>query len=477
MNWKPDVASKVPFYRQIADHFEQLILQGDLQPGTVLPTERVLAAQLGVNRSTVSTAYAELRSSGLISSTQGSGTRVSEDLWNVAPQKIINWNHFTGVSFLPIHPIRKRIREAAGLPGMIDLATASMAEELYPLQPMKEILQQISASPMLGYSELTGDRSLREVLSVHLREHYGIFADPDEILITSGSQQASLLLTHGLLRPGDAVAIECPSYTYRLNFFSTAGVRMLPLPLDEGGLDPEHILTLHKKCRIRMVFTNPTNQDPTGTTLDEARRKRLLHICEDLRLPIIEIDFTRPLTHPGKPSPPKTLYELSNNSGIVIHSGSLSDTVAPGIRVGWVVGSKAVIGRLAETKHQMDKGTPSISQQIALHFLRSGYWQNNVSILRQKLGERRKIMEDGLRQHLGDTISWNVPNGGGYLWCQLSHQQHDRDFLESGIQHGVLFDPGSIYGVGHGFARLCYSHCPEEMIAEGIRRLAAALHS
>ncbi|MCK9909306.1 aminotransferase class I/II-fold pyridoxal phosphate-dependent enzyme, partial [Microbacteriaceae bacterium K1510] len=154
-------------------------------------------------------------------------------------------------------------------PGMIDLATASMAEELYPLQPMKEILQQISASPMLGYSELTGDRSLREALSVHLQEQYGITADADEILITSGSQQASLLLTHGLLRPGDAVAIECPSYTYRLNFFSTAGIRMLPLPLDSGGLNPEEILSLYKKHRVRMVFTNPTNQDPTGTTLDE----------------------------------------------------------------------------------------------------------------------------------------------------------------------------------------------------------------
>ncbi|MCK9905978.1 PLP-dependent aminotransferase family protein, partial [Frankia sp. Cpl3] len=161
--------------------------------------------------------------------------------------------------------------------------------------------------------------------------------------------------------------------------------------------------------------TNPTNQDPTGTTLDETRRKRLLQICEELRLPIIEIDFTRPLTHPGKPAPPKTLYELSRNSGLVIHSGSLSDTVAPGIRVGWIVGSKAVIERLAETKHQMDKGTPSISQQIALHFLRSGYWLRNLRILRNKLGHRCKKMEQSLMERLGDTISWTVPNGGGYL--------------------------------------------------------------
>lgn len=475
MNWKPDEESTVPYYKQIEQHFEKLILQGELPPGSALPPERMLAKQLGVNHSTVSAAYAELRSHGLVSSAQGSGTRVSENLWHVSPQKIINWHHFTSVSFLPMHPIRKRIREAAETPGVIDLASAGLAEDLFPHEPIKEILQLISANPKLGHTHIAGDRSFREVLADHLREQSGISAAPDEILITSGAQQALLLIAHGLLQPGDAVAIESPSYTYRLNFFTTAGIRMVPLPIDEYGLQPEDIPLLFKKYKIRMVFTNPTNQDPTGTTLSLERRVKLLQICEELRLPIIEIDFTGLLTHPGKPAPPKTLFQLQSDNGLVIHLGSLSDTLAPGIRIGWMVGSKTVIDRLAEAKHQMDRGTAAIAQQIALHFLKAGHWRDNLAKLQEKLGERRQKMEQSLALHLHQEASWMSPAGGGHLWCQLPQPISDLNLLESGIHHQVLFDPGSIYGGKHGHVRLCFSRCPEDEIEEGIRRFALAV--
>ncbi len=474
MQWKPDSTSGIPIYKQIAHHYENLIIKGELLAGSSMPTERVLARELGVNRSTVATAYAELRASGLVISTQGSGTKVSEHLWDVYPKNMLNWNRYTGISFLPTQSISKRIREVSRDPNVINLVNSGVSPDLYPIDTLQNMLQNIKLTVEFGYSKILGDRSFREVLSTHLKDQYEINAHPEEILITSGAQQAFLLLTHCLLNPGDAVAIEYPSYTYTLKFFASSGIRMVRLPLDHEGLLPEEIRSLYRNHRVRMVFTNPTYQNPTGTILGIERRRQLLQICEELQIPIVEIDFMNPLTHPGHVPPPPPLIAM-NDGGLVIHIGSLSDTVAPGMRIGWVVASKAVLERLADAKHQMDLGTSAISQQMALEFINRGHWKTNVMKLQENLKSRKMVMENALRQHVGDRIKWIEVHGGGTLWCELQNAPNDRDLLEACIQEGVLVVPGTVYGAEHGFVRLAFAHQKEDKIEEGIQRFARAI--
>lgn len=331
----------------------------------------------------------------------------------------------------------------------------------------------INLAGPLGYSDPKGLESLRRVLAQHVHEQYGIKTTPSEILITSGAQQALHLITSCLLRPCDAVALECPSYAYSLSLFTSAGLRLFPIPMDEYGLIPAYIPTLVMKHRVRMLFVNPTFQNPTGTTLTMRRRMELLRLCELLRLPIVEDDPYRALTFDGS-TPPLPLAAMSNGSGQVLYLGSLSKTVSPGLRIGWVIGPTKVIDRLADAKVQMDFGTSVITQQIAQEFMRSGAWYDNVESLRHILKLQRDTMLSAMEENLKEYMTWTVAQGSYHVWCKLAFDIRDTDLLETCIRHGVVVTPGGVYGAEPGWIRLTYTCSTDEEITEGVVRLRTA---
>ncbi|MFC0189471.1 PLP-dependent aminotransferase family protein [Fictibacillus aquaticus] len=474
MNWLPDHSAGVPIYKQIAEHYESLIVKGELLPGSRLLTERNLAIQLGVNRSTIKSAYNELKASGLITSIKGSGTIVSEYSWEIDPPKLINWNRFKGVAFNPTAVINRRIREVSRTPGMIDFANGGISKSLYPVEELQRLLQNIELTANLEYSDVKGDLEFRKTLSDHLKKQYEVSADTQEILVTSGAQQAFTLITQCLLNPGDSVAVECPSYAYSLKCFAVAGVKMVRLSVDEEGMRPEEIIELYKRHRIRMVLTHPTFQNPTGTTLSLHRRKKLLEICSELKIPIVEINFMNPLVHNDCDPPSPSLLALDANKELVIHIESLSDTVAPGMRIGWVIGSKSIIERLSEVKHEIDLGTSAISQHIASQYISSS-WANNVRRYTAELTKRKQLMNRTLTEELSNEFDWSTPGGGGTIWGKLRKTCNELELLESCIKEGVMVVPGSIYGADKGYVRLSYAHCHENEIVEGIMRFKRAL--
>lgn len=475
MKWMLDPASEEPFFRQIARYFEERIFTGTYPPGSPLPTERLLAAQLQVNRSTITEAYAELRASGLIQSRQGSGTRVSEHLWGVA-QRQPNWFQYTtGGTFIPIRPLVKRIREATNSPGMIAFNGGEMHPELFPHQQLQETMHALPLTRLLGYLPPEGDSSLRRSICDYMQEEHGIQATPDQILITSGAQQALHLITQCLLKPGDAIALEGPSYMYSLGVFPSAGLRLFRLPVDAEGMDPEHVIHLYRKHKIKLVITNPTFQNPTGTVLSLKRRKSLLAICEEIRIPIIEDEAYGSLRLDDAPPPLPTLVSLNQGNGLVVHIGSFSKTIAPGLRVGWVVAPPSVITRMADAKKEIDHGTSTLSQQLLHAYLESADWRGHVQQLRTALTRRRDLMEAALAEHVAEKASWNHPAGGYSIWCQLQRPDADTALIEKAIAHRVLFMPGSIYGAEPGFIRLSYACSAEEEIVEGMKRLGQML--
>ncbi|MGG1660549.1 PLP-dependent aminotransferase family protein [Brevibacillus sp. NRS-1366] len=473
MEWKPDKHGELPVYQQIAKRLEQQIIEGELPPGSSLPAERVLARRYGVNRGTVSAAYEELRAMGLLQSWQGSGTWVSQHLWGV--KQMPNWYKYTnGGAFLPAYPLAKRIQEACFDPSIINLAKAELTTSMIPPLSLQNLDDANENSFELGYAHPKGDVKLREVLATHLHEHYGITASPEEILVTSGAQQALHLISLCLLSPGDAIAMEGPSYSYSLPLFSSAGLRLYRLPMDKEGIIPEAIKSLHLEHRLRMVFANPTYHNPTCCVMSYARRRQLLDICQELRIPLVEDDAYGALTIKNGQKPPLPIKAM-DASGTVLYVNSTSKTVAPGLRIGWLVGPRSVIERLADAKQQMDFGTSSVSQQLARHFLESARWKNQMERLSGYLYSQRQVMQAAMEKEMKEYATWSIPEGSYHFWCRLVEPMDEQILIDAAIREGVVFTPGSVYGAEQGWLRLTYSWEKGTAIEEGIRRLGKVL--
>jgi GntR family transcriptional regulator of abcA and norABC len=472
--WKPDRAAKIPIYQQIIDYIQRRISFGEFPPGSLLPSERKLADLFGVNRSTVVQAYEELRASGLVESSKGSGTRVSKHKWGIAPTQTPNWKQYVeGGTFLPNLPFIRRIREELrkGEP-IIDFASGELSPDLFPNQMVRELLQKQPFQEHLGYEDPQGFSPLRQSLVSFLDQHLHIHTTDASILITSGSQQSLYLITQCLLSPGDAVAIEDPSYCYSLPMFQSAGLRLFGLPVDEHGINPEDIISLYREHRIRMLFLNPNYQNPTGGILSSERRIRLLEIAAELRIPIVEDDPFTLTAFDG--NPPPTLKSL-DKTGNVLYIGSLSKIAASGLRIGWLIAPQAVVSRLTDARQQMDFGLSSIPQWVANQFIKDGHFENQIIRLRKALFEKRNEMIHGLQNILQEYVSCTPPEGGLNMWCKINCEVDDFKLLNEAIKRGVLFVPGSVYGSDHSCIRLSFARPRFEEIMPGLRQLKEAL--
>lgn len=472
--WKPDRNNAQPLYLQIADDLERRISYGEFPPGSSLPSERKLATQLGVNRSTVVLAFAELRSLGIIESLPGSGTRVSTHKWGATPKHTPNWHRYAeGGSFLPNLPFLRRIREALRMnPSIIDFASGELGGELAPVAEMNALIREQDDNSYLGYDNPQGWIPLRQTLIGFLGAQRGIQATESSIMVTSGSQQSLYLITQCLLSPGDAVAIEDPSYCYSLPMFQSAGLRLFRLPVDQDGIQPEDIRQLYKKHRIKMVFINPNYQNPTGSVLSSERRVQLLGIASELGLPIVEDDpYSLTAFRDRHPAPLKAIDKL----GSVLYLGSFSKIAASGLRVGWMVAPSSVTERLADARQQMDFGLSILPQRAAARFLASSYFAPHMERLRMGLMYRRDLLIEALHSELPGQVEFSIPQGGLHLWCRLVPKVNEHRLLEEALRCGVAFVPGSVYGSDAQYIRFTYARPDADRIHAGIARFAVAL--
>ncbi|GGG02985.1 MocR-like pyridoxine biosynthesis transcription factor PdxR [Paenibacillus abyssi] len=472
--WKPDRTTKKPLYQQIVDYLERRISYGELPPGSLLPSERKLAEQLGVNRSTIIQAYEELRASGLVESTVGSGTRVSLTKWGIAPKHTPNWRSYTdGGTFLPNLPLMRRIREVLrNGEKLIDLASGELSPDLFPNSIIHTLLQQDPFQEYLGYDDPQGYYPLRSALTSFLLQHHNMNTTESSVLITSGSQQSLYLITQCLLSPGDAVAIEDPSYSYSLPMFQSAGLRIFRLPVYNNGIEPDDIVKLYRQHRIRMIFLNPNYHNPTGTTLDPAKRVQLLDIASKLGIPIVEDDPFSLTSFEGVP--PVTLKSMDTD-GLVLYIGSLSKIAASGLRIGWMIAPQSVVKRLSDARQQMDFGLSIVSQWLAERLLRSPQFDLHITKLRHALEQKQQLMVNALTDILRDKVTFTPPQGGLNLWCKINLKIDDSKLLEEAIKRGVVFVPGSVYGSEQGYVRLSFAKPHVDEIGAGIAGLAHAL--
>ena len=474
MNWMPDRNAKKAIYKQLAEYIEAGIADGTFPHDKPLPSERFLAEEYNINRSTVVSAYDELESNGLIQRKRGSGTTINKDIWGIAKKRIPSWNRYIEAgSILPNLPITQKIRNEVAKHKIINLASGELSEDLFPLGSLRKIASNRSFVGSLGYDHPQGNMILRNTIAKHVihdRKMEG--TDPSSILITSGAQQALYLVVQCLLNTGDAVAIENPSYSYSLTIFKSAGIRTYYLPMDKEGINPDDLVSLYKKHKIKMIFLNPAFQNPTGTTLSQRRRKAVLDISSKYGIPIVEDDPYSLTSFMGDEV--STLKSMDSH-GNVLYISSLSKIVASGLRIGWIIGPKAVIERLTDVKQQIDFGHSSFTQWIANDFLESEEFPAHIKKLIMQLKKRRDQIAKSLRFYLEDQVDFQVPEGGIHIWCKLRKEINEMKLLEESIKRGIIYVPGTTMGSEKGYVRFTYARETEENIHEGIKRFAEAL--
>jgi GntR family transcriptional regulator, regulator for abcA and norABC len=474
MDWKPDRKAKKAIYKQLAEYIEHGIANGTFPPDKPLPSERSLAKELNVNRSTVVAAYDELESDGLIQRNRGSGTTISKDIWGITKKRIPSWNRYIEAgSFLPNLPVTQRIRKEAVEHKLINLASGELSEDLFPMDSLRQITSTRSFIGSLGYDHPQGNVILRETITKHVKQIRRIESDPSSILITSGAQQALHLVVECLLKPGDAVALEDPSYTYNLPIFKSAGIKPYFLSVDKDGINPDELLNLHKEHRIKMIFLNPSFQNPTGILLQEKQRKAILEISSEHGIPVVEDDPYSLTSFTGEEV---TTLKSMDIHGNVLYISSLSKIVASGLRIGWIIGPKPVIERLSDAKQQIDFGHASFNQWIANDFLESDSFHLHIKRLVKELEKRRDQIVTSLNFYLKDQVEFANPQGGIHIWCKVKKDFNEIQLLEESIKKGVIYVPGSTMGSKKGYVRFTFAREDEESIHEGIKRFAEALN-
>ena len=471
-DWKPNKSSPIPLHKQITNYMKEKIANGEWTIGYKLPPQRTLAKVLGVNRSTVVTAYDELIAEGLIEGRRGSGTSVVNNTWNLlATTPPPDWNSYVNVgTHKPNLPTIQEINQAEFTPNIIRLGTGELSPDLIPRLSMKKIFQQLSKRDIsYGYEEPKGLLLLREQISNYLRT-IGILASPSSILIVSGALQALQLISVGLLHRGSTVLTEKPSYLHSLNVFQSAGMRLAGIPMDQDGIQAKLIQAYKKQHNAALLYTIPTFHNPTGALMSEERRKQLLETCQQLQLPLIEDDVYRELWFDEKPPKPMKAYD---KNGLVLYLGSLSKSLSPGLRIGWMVGPEPVVDHLADIKMQTDYGSSSLSQWAAAEWLSSGLYNEHLNKVRTQLKIRRDFTLETLNNYFSDIAVWEKPTGGFYIWLKLLPSLSMRKLFEMALAEGILLNPGNVYDHhAEQYLRISYSYASLPKIEEGLKRLS-----
>ena len=464
---------KVPKYRQIIDYMKEKIENGEWPIGSKIPSQRQLAKLFHVNRSTVITALDELIADGLIQGQIGAGTIVMNNTWSLlATNPPPDWSEYVKAGIhKPSKLMVREINEAEANKTLIHLSKGELAPHLFPLETMQSIIKKVSEElDYFGYEEQKGFYPLREAISQYVRS-FGIHASPDSILIVSGALQALQLISIGLLHRKSTVLLEQPSYLYSLHVFQSANINLSGISMDHHGILPNDLLKRIKYSqKNNILYSIPCFQNPTGILMSKERRKEILKICEKEQLPIIEDDIYRELWLDE--SPPAPLKSMDKH-GHVLYIGSLSKTLSPGLRIGWIIGPEPVIDRLSDIKMQTDYGSSSLSQRVAAEWINEGFYEEHVANVRMHLKERRQIMIRALNKYCADIASWDIPSGGFFIWLKVVHNIPMKKLFSEALSKGILLNPGRIYEEeSDQYIRLSYGYATPEQMTNGIKLLS-----
>jgi GntR family transcriptional regulator of abcA and norABC len=475
LNWQPDKSSSVPMYKQIIDFIKNKIASGEWSIGSRLPTQMELAAAFGVNRSTILLVYDELKADGLVESRKSSGTIIVNNAWSLLTEgSPADWKgYIEGGLQKPNLNVIKIINELDFDSKLIRLGAGELSPELYPKEYLKDVFGDISDNmDYMGYEEEKGLIQLREEICKYVKT-FGIDAQPDKVLIVSGALQALHLIAIGILNQGSAVLAESPSYLNSLTLFDSHDINLSGVALDREGIVLDDIRRKCARKKADLLYTIPCFQNPTGIVMSERRRRDLLELCGNERLPIIEDDVYRELWFDDQPPVP---LKANDRNGSVLYLGSISKSLSAGLRIGWIIASENVINRLADIKMQMDYGTSSVSQWMCYEFFSKGYYKGFTDHLRDELKKRRDFALSLMKELFNGMGTWNKPSGGFYIWFTLNKEVPLYRLFEACYKEGVVINPGNIYEPSNNRSiRISYAYASLEELDKGLTLLAKTI--
>jgi 2-aminoadipate transaminase len=469
MEFRPTLSptSEIPLYRQLAEQIAGRIRSGELSRGERLPATRELAGLIGLNRTTVSAAYAMLEEQGLISGQVGRGSFVSGETESSSAG--VNWTSLLRPAVSPTGFGREEIGFVMSRP----------SSDLFPLDEFRAscnaVLARNDLAEILQLGSPSGFEPLRRHLLAQARTHH--LAGPgDDLIITNGCQQALDLIGRVLVRPGDSVAVEDPIYPGLKNLLTGIGAQLSGIPVGPNGLDLSHLdRVLRDRPRFLVVTSN--FQNPTGATLPLAARRELLEAAGAAGVPVVENDAYGELRYSGQPLP--ALKQLDGAGGTVLLR-SFSKVSFPGLRVGWALGPKPLIDRLRQAKEAADLHTDQLSQAVLLEFMESGRLDAHRRRVLEAGAARLAATLNGCRRNLPQGTRWTEPEGGMNVWVQLPAPLDAGELLQRARKEGVPFLPGRYFAVARpepGALRLSFAGLPPEKIEEGLAVLGRIVKS
>jgi len=372
------------------------------------------------------------------------------------------------------------------LPDVISFAGGLPAPETFPVERFASAFNKVMAdhgARALQYGTTEGYTPLREMIARH-STRYGINIERDNVLITSGSQQALDLIGKVFINPGDHILVERPTYLGALQAWNAYQAEYVSADIDDDGY-----VTASLDARIRtgpkFIYALPNFQNPSGVTMSQARRQALIELADHYGVPILEDDPYGQLRYEGEHVPPivhlDSQFRSTNGarySGNVIYLSTFSKTLSPGIRLGWIVAPVEVIQKLVQAKQGTDLHTSTINQLVAYEVASGGFLDHHVKTIRAVYRERRDTMLAALAREFPAGITWTKPQGGLFLWLTFPEWMDAADVLKAAIEQKVAFVPGASFfadGTGQHTARLNFSNATPERIDEGVRRLARCL--
>jgi 2-aminoadipate transaminase len=461
------VRTERPLYSHLVSLLEAAIAKGDLPSGTRVPPERALAQQLKISRTTVVSAYRELESRGLLRGYVGRGTFVC-----AAPEPEgtpFAWRGKIAAAALRSSDstLRDLVRHSSDA-RLLSLAAGEPALDTFPNEAFLEATRHALSndpSAVWGHGPTEGQPALKHAIA----ERYNL--PRESVLILSGAQQGLDLLARCLIDPGDAVIMDRPGYLGAIQSFRAAGAKLIGWDIARG--DTDELEDLLVRYRPKLIYTNPTFHNPTGTTLPIRTRRELISLAQRYRVPIVEDATYRDLYF--HEAPPPSLRDLDEHN-LVIYLNSFSKVMAPGLRLGWIAAAPSIVDQIAIIKQRLDPHTPNLVQFAIARLMRQGTFDAHLRTIRAEHAKRCTQMIAAIQRHMPPgSIRFARPAGGLYLWCRLGAGLGATALHDRALANGVTFVPGPAFypdPAGDSELRLCFTSVLPSTIEESVKRLA-----
>ncbi|MCC4347809.1 PLP-dependent aminotransferase family protein [Limosilactobacillus reuteri] len=371
------------------------------------------------------------------------------------------------------------ILQAAADPKIISFAGGLPAPELFPVKEMKAAVDKVfeeHGQEAMQYGAAKGVTALREVIQQHVMEKEDVDSELDNVLVTTGSEQALDLVGKAFVDPGDTVLVEQPTYLCALDVFRSYGANFASVEMDEDGMKMDALEeALKANPNTKLIYTVPNFQNPTGRTMTEERRKQLAELAEKYDVYVLEDNPYGEIRFAGQHVPAVKSFD---KSGHVLYMSTFSKTLAPGFRLGWLVADKNVVNKLTVLKQSADLHTDNLAQFAVAQFFADNDVDAHVKEISALYGKRKDLMLEGIKKYFPEGVKYTDPEGGMFLWVEVPGVDDTVELFKECLEHDVAFVPGDPFFAGEvqpGAFRLNYSNMKEDQIEVGLKRLGAAL--